>query len=106
LLQGAYAYIGVCEFWRRERALASGAMLDRANQEFALWRMGTERSVATILASGHLTPRGESFLAGMAKTVSSWQDDTVPAAACQYARDEAQRHVTRWELENGPIPAA
>jgi uncharacterized protein len=104
LLQGAYAYIGVCEFWRRERTLACGPMLDRANQQFALWRMGTESAVATIQASGHLTPRGEAFLARMARTVSSWQDDSVPATARQYARGAAQRHITRWELANGPMP--
>lgn len=101
LLQGVYAYIGVCEFWRRERALARGPMLDRANQEFALWRMGTEKAVETIQASGHLTPRGEVFLAGMARTVSSWRDDTVPAVARRRAQSAAQRHVTRWEQENG-----
>jgi uncharacterized protein len=104
LLQGAYAYIGVCEFWRRERALASGAMLGRANQAFALSRMGAGRAVATIQASGRLTTHGESFLEGMAKTVSSWQDDVVPEAARQYARDAAQRHITRWELKHGPVP--
>jgi uncharacterized protein len=105
LLQGAYAYIGVCEFWRRERALGRGPVLDRASQEFALWRMGTERAVATIQASGHLTPRGKAFLAGMARTVSSWRDDTVPVVAQNYAHGAAQRHVTQWELAHGPTPA-
>jgi uncharacterized protein len=104
LLQGAYAYLGVCEFWRRERALARGPLLDRADQEFALWRMGTETAIATIQASGHLTPRGEAFLAGMARTVSSWCNDPVPAAAQLYARDAAQRHIARWQLDNGPVP--
>jgi HEXXH motif-containing protein len=104
LLQGAYAYIAVCEFWRRERALARGPVLDRANQEFALWRMGTERAVRAIRASGHLTPHGEAFLAGMAKTASSWRDDLVSAAAERHAHAAAQRHITRWQKENGSVP--
>jgi HEXXH motif-containing protein len=105
LLQGAYAHIGICEFWRRERALADSSMLDRADKEFARWRMGAEGAVATIQASRHLTPRGEAFLAGMAQTVSSWRDDTVPLAAQQHAREAAQWHLARWQLRNGPVPA-
>ena len=36
LLQGAYALVGVTEFWRRRRQLAAGAAQLRADGEFAL----------------------------------------------------------------------
>ena len=51
LLQGAYAYVGVCGFWRRERQLARGPVMTRADREFALWRIGIARAIDTLLAS-------------------------------------------------------
>ena len=51
LLQGAYAYLGVTEFWRRQRQLATGAAELRADGEFALWRAGTARVIDTLLSS-------------------------------------------------------
>jgi HEXXH motif-containing protein len=102
LLQGAYAYIGVCEFWRRERELARGSTLDRANQQFALWRMGTELAVETLRASGRLTSLGLDFVQGMTRTLSSWKEDTVPAAAQRFAVSEARGHMAQWEQRHGP----
>ena len=65
LLQGAYAYLGVTEFWRRQRQLATGAARLRADGEFALWRAGTARVIDALLSGDRLTPAGAVFVQGM-----------------------------------------
>jgi len=104
LLQGTYAYLGVCAFWRRERELAAATARARADAEYALWRQGITGAINTLSSSGKLTAAGVNFVKGMERTVSSWQDDPVPRAARDFARDEAQRHMVRWEQVNGPLP--
>lgn len=37
----------------------------------------------------------------MARTLSSWRDEPVPAAAQANADREAAAHLTRWQLANG-----
>jgi uncharacterized protein len=104
LLQGAYAHIGVTEFWRRRRQLASGAAQVRADGEFALWRAGTARAIDTLLASDRLTTVGADFVRGMSQTASSWGSEPVSAQARAFARSEAENHLARWELRYGPVP--
>ena len=104
LFQGTYAYLGVCAFWRRERQLTAATARARADAEYALWRAGVTRAIETLGSSGRLTSTGTDFVEGMARTVSSWKDDPVPRAARDFARDEAQRHMLRWERVNGPLP--
>ncbi len=103
LLQGAYAYVGVCGFWRRERQLARGPVMTRADREFTLWRIGIARAIDTLLASSRLTPAGVRFVEGMARTLSSWRDDPVPTTAQHYAVSEARDHLERWERANGRL---
>lgn len=105
LLQGTYAYIGVCGFWRRELNFARGTVRARAAREFALWRMGVARSIDTLSDSGKLTPVGVRFAEGMARTLSSWRNAPIPAAAQQYATREARDHLGRWRQSNGRLNA-
>lgn len=103
LLQGAYAHVGVTEFWRRRRELASGATQARAEGEFALWRAGTIRVISTLLASGRLTVDGAHFVRNMSETASSWMSEPVSAQARAFARNEAESHLARWESCHGPV---
>ena len=48
LLQGTYAYLGVCAFWRREREFAAAAARARADAEYALWRQGVTGAIETL----------------------------------------------------------
>lgn len=104
LLQGTYAYFGVCAFWRRERELAPATVRTRADAEYALWREGVTRAIETLGSSDRLTTTGADFVKRMERTVSSWRDDPVPRAARDFARDKTQRHIVRWERINGPLP--
>jgi len=100
LLQGSYAHLGVSGFWHRQRRHEDGTAAVCAHSEFVRWQAATQRVVASLLASGQLTPAGEQFAAGMARTLRSWEDEPVPPAARMIARRNAERHLARWRLRN------
>jgi uncharacterized protein len=103
LLQGAYAFLGVSGFWRRQRLTAEdGEPADYANAEYAKWLAATSRVIGTLAGSGRLTPAGEEFVRGMAGTAARWRHDTVPEPARAAAAAAAAAHLDCWERENGP----
>lgn len=102
LLQGAYAFLGVTGFWRWQR-LAPGdspAGRQRADAEFARWRMGTARVVRTLQSSGRLTTQGREFVGEMAQVIAGWEKDPVPADVLALIQREAAEHLTRWQADN------
>lgn len=105
LLQGAYAYLGVSGFWRRQRIREDGAARVRADAEFERWRSATTMATGMLTASGSLTRVGAEFVQGMARTLETWMAEPVPEQARVRARQEAERHRQRWESVNGPVPA-
>jgi uncharacterized protein len=105
LLQGAYAYLGISGFWRRQRHVVPGPARIRANVEFAKWRAAVAQATATLAASGQLTAEGARFVRGMARTLQAWRGDTVPSEADVLARHEADEHRARWTRAHGPIQA-
>jgi HEXXH motif-containing protein len=104
LLQGAYAYLGVSGFWRRQRLQEAGAARIRADAEYARWRAATALAIATLRSSGRLTRHGAEFVQGMARTLKAWMAEPIPQRAGTLARQEAERHRRQWESANGPIP--
>jgi HEXXH motif-containing protein len=106
LLQGAYAFLGVAGFWRRQRdAARSGVAAIRANTEFARWREAVNLVVGTLAASGRLTAHGEIFIAGMARTLRSLATEPVPADAVARAQRAAEQHRAGWIRANGQAAA-
>jgi uncharacterized protein len=105
LLQGAYAYLGVSGFWRRQRELTDGVRQLRADREFARWRAAAARAVETLRSSGRLTPDGLTFVQGMKRTLTAWLDEPVSAEADAQARHDAELHLARWQASHGPVPA-
>jgi uncharacterized protein len=101
LLHGAYAYLGVTGFWRRQRQHEHGRDALKAHTEFARWREATWGVVQRLLLSGRLTDAGETFVAGMARTLLAWQYEHVPASALLVARRAADRHRHLWDLRHG-----
>jgi uncharacterized protein len=98
LLQGAYAYLGVTGFWRRQRHLAKGDDVIRAHAEFARWRSAVSAVLQTLVESGSLTPAGEVFAGGMARVVRRWCQVPVPADAMLQASHNAEQHAQRWAV--------
>ena len=105
LLQGAYAFLGVSAFWRRQRQDAEGDARLRADTEFARWRAAAARVADTLWASDRLTPDGRDFVRHMRQTLSRWQDEPVLPEAGILAGDAAGLHEARWALDNGSLPA-
>jgi uncharacterized protein len=103
LLQGAYAYLGVTEFWRRQRQSGTGAAQLRADGEFALWRAGTVRVIDTLLSTDRLTPDGTVFVGRMRETASGWEAEPVSRQARAFALSTSRGHIAQWELDNGPV---
>lgn len=103
LFQGAYAYIGVSGFWRRQRLLEQGEAALAANAEFYRWREAAEGATREIAASGHLTPRGELFVGLMADTLAAWRDEEISNEAIEKAHQDAAAHRAQWEQRNGRI---
>lgn len=101
LLQGAYAYLGVSGFWRRQRRHQRGSAGVHADAEFARWRDGAHGAVTALMASGRLTPAGRRFAAHMRRVLLSWCGEPVPGHALAQARHEAEQHLVRWRLANG-----
>jgi uncharacterized protein len=103
LLQGAYAFLGVSGFWRRQRQCADDAAVrQRADAEFARWRVAAAGVVRTLRSSGRLSVAGQDFTREMDQVLERWQREPVPTEALSAAQREAELHLTRWELENGP----
>lgn len=102
LLQGAYAFLGVSGFWRRQRHLESGNSAIQANAEFARWRVAAEQVIATLASSGRLTSAGLDFVQGMAQTLTAWKADQVPAEARALAEHKAEQHLAAWRAANSP----
>jgi HEXXH motif-containing protein len=100
LLQGAYAYLGVTGFWRRQRREETGTDAIRAHTEFSRWRSAVSAVVRTIQASGRLTSTGEAFVAGMSAAVRSHCDEPIPEEAEELARRDARRHAELWRLRH------
>ncbi len=102
LLQGAYAFLGVSGFWRRQRDTAPDAQVRlRAETEFARWRDGAALAADTLLGSGQLTAAGQDFVREMTRVLSAWQRESVANDALAVARRKADRHLAQWHADNG-----
>jgi hypothetical protein len=73
LLQGAYAHLGVADFWRTEVLADSRAERGpRAGEEYLRWRDHTLGATRILLDCGELTEAGEEFTQELALTIESW----------------------------------
>jgi len=103
LLQGAYAYLGVSGFWRRQRRLPGSQL--QADVEYARWRAACALALETLRSSGRLTSAGLEFVSVLADTLRAWQEEPVPIEALTLAHSAAESHLARWQSVYGPISA-
>ncbi|REE95486.1 HEXXH motif domain-containing protein [Thermomonospora umbrina] len=106
LLHGAYAYLGVTDFWGRQQRVMTGDDRTFAQYAFVLWRDQTRHAIGRIEGSGRLTANGERFVAGMRASLEAWTDTTVAAEAGAHAEDTAADHALTWRVRHlRPDPA-
>lgn len=105
LLQGAYAFLGVSGFWRRQRLHEQGgAARIRAHAEYARWRAATTLITGMLASSDSLTRPGMEFVQGMTRTLKTWMAEPVPEKARALAQQQDKQHRDRWQYAHGPIP--
>ncbi|MFD8369915.1 HEXXH motif-containing putative peptide modification protein [Streptomyces sp. NPDC059688] len=106
LLQGAYAFLGITDFWCRYLDEAPRAERPLAEFEFALRRRQTEEAVRVLAADPGLTGHGRRFLRGMTARLSSWWgDDRIRPDVAALAEFVARDHRTGWRIRHlSPAP--
>jgi uncharacterized protein len=63
-LQGTYAHLAVCQFWRVRAGLGEYDESEAA-REYEHWRAHTAAAIETLANSGSLTPLGMRFTTAM-----------------------------------------
>jgi len=102
LLQGAYAYLGVTDFWRRQRICETDPVQAmRAHTEFARWREATKDVTEFLLQSGYLLPHGRFLVNVMLRSLRQWCQEPVHPEARSAARQMAAKHRAEWLRHHG-----
>jgi HEXXH motif-containing protein len=100
LLHGTYAYLGVADFWRRERRserLRSGP----ADLNFARHSMQLQVGYRIAKAAQELTPDGDRMMAGIGIVIERWEiSEKISENASRIAEDLVIEHRASWRLRN------
>lgn len=106
LLQGAYAFLGITDFWSRYLDHAPPGERPRVEFEFALRRRQTQEAVRTLGADPALTAHGRRFLRGMAARLPAWwSDPRIRPDIVARAEFVATDHRTGWRVRHlAPAP--
>ena len=100
LFQGAYAHIGVTDYWRGRRHTTPG---DTAEIQFSRWRVHTAEAMEVLLKSGSLTSLGVRFVEAMRDTVSPWCDEPVSPVAAEAARSASVAHRAAYDAQMSAV---
>lgn len=99
-LHGAYAYLAVVRFWRREQHAAGNPAGNLAAFEFARWRSAVVEAAERLLVADGLTPAGRRFVGAVKDEVEPWLRRPVPVAVQRLAAAANADHELRWRLRN------
>lgn len=101
LLQGAYAFAAVADFWRVYAAPPTGAApAALAGYELARIRGQVGDALARLAGSGALTAAGERFVAGQREAFDGLDRVPVPERTSRLARLVNEDHRASWRLRN------
>ncbi|TWJ21945.1 HEXXH motif domain-containing protein [Micromonospora endolithica] len=100
LLQGVYAFVGITDFWRSYRLVATGPAAALAHFEFARWRRQVRATLRMMCELPELNDVGRRLVAGLLATADAWQDEDVPADLLAAARTAVADHRARWRLHH------
>ncbi|GGM94703.1 HEXXH motif domain-containing protein [Streptomyces fuscichromogenes] len=101
LLQGAYAFLGITDFWGRYLDHVPPAGRPLAEFEFALRRRQTQEAVHALRADPGLTAHGRRFLRGMAARLPAWWSDLrIRPDIAALAEFVATDHRTGWRVRH------
>ncbi|MEV7975827.1 HEXXH motif domain-containing protein [Streptomyces sp. NPDC086519] len=101
LLQGAYAFLGITDFWCRYLDHAPPDRRPLAQFEFALRRRQTQEAIHALRADPALTAHGRRFLRGMAARLPAWwSDGRIRPDIVALAEFVATDHRTGWRVRH------
>ncbi|UWZ34138.1 hypothetical protein Drose_23110 [Dactylosporangium roseum] len=102
ILHGAYAFLGVLEYWRGE-----GERGGRTGFELARTAEQVVTAIDTLERSGRLLPAGERFLAGLRRSLARDGQADVDEPAATAAHRAVEEHRLAWRLRHlRPDPVA
>jgi HEXXH motif-containing protein len=97
LLQGAYAFIAVCDLWHR---LMPADRTGAARRQFAELRLQVARTVDTLESTPHLTAEGQRIVAGIRQQLDSILSVDLPADVDASARRALAATMDGWLVRN------
>lgn len=100
LLHGAYAHLGVAEFWRAAARRGDWRNMIFAQEQFAYWCAAVREALDQLAASGELTAAGSRFTAGMTATLDRWQAEPLLSRARQVAADRQLSDRITWRIRH------
>lgn len=104
LLQGAYAHLGVADFWRVIRHTARRGD-DLPHVQFAWWRDSVEQALDQLDGCGSLSGHGTRFVSGMRATLDGWRAEPVPSDSRETSADLVLANGAVWRMRH-LLPAA
>lgn len=105
LLNGCYAFLGVADFWARERAVPR-PVTSRAEYEFARVALQVEQVIDELAGAPGLTPEGRRFVDGMARRAKTFDARSVADPAYHLAALACDDHRVGWRLHNLTVDPA
>jgi hypothetical protein len=99
LLHGAYAFLGVSDFWRVQSLVPATPHRSYAQFEFSRWSDCTGLAAETLLDSADLTAAGSRFVRRMQDRLRTW-DYAVPDGPRHLAQLANLDHRLGWRLRN------
>ena len=106
LLHGAYAFLGVGDFWLRTcRTPSTGA---HRGPHLEVARIGRQIDIAcdALAGSPDLTDVGVELLTHLTRQAERWRTHDPPADIARVAGDVVTEHQVRWRLHHLAAPAA
>jgi HEXXH motif-containing protein len=100
LMQGAYAFFGITEFWRTQRRVDSEAGKRIADFEFAYGRRQTWTGLRTLSRSGRLTELGATLVHRLMERLRPWLAEPVAYEPARAAWAAAIDHRAGWRIRN------
>jgi HEXXH motif-containing protein len=100
LLHGAYAHLGVAEYWQAAARRGDCRHVIFAQEQFVYWCSAVREALDQLAASGELTAAGTRFTAGMMATLDRLQEEPLPARARQLAADRQMSDRITWRIRH------
>lgn len=101
LMQGAFAFLSVADFWR---ALRTEPTVDeRAEHEFARLREEVLLALETLDTCGRLTPDGWRIVAAMRASLDRLMAERVPRSVVARAREIVREKRAAWDARQADL---